>query len=669
MKKPVVLQEEISDCGAACLLSIIRYYKGDANLETLRMESNTTNRGVSAYDLIKCARTNGFNAKGYKDTNLSNYNTPCIIHLKINQSLTHFVVLYEIGENKYTIMDPAKGLVSIKKETLNSMLTGYLIALDPLNSLPKRKNDNIIKKEVIKEFKLQKAHMLKILLFDLIFIFLSIIFSFYIKIYNYPSFIILLTILFSLISVLIEILPYFIYKTIYNLKNKIDLNLTNYFFNHILHLPLKYLHLKDPGEIVKRSNEVSVINEIVLNTLISVVIDSLIVVGTLVIIMIYSKVTLLMLLLSIVLLSVISLFTVKRLRTKSTSAIDAGTDYNNALIDSIYGLTSIKHSRSEAYLEEKLKTKLKSKQREEKNYNYYLKRYDAFKSSIFSLIRIIVNMYLISRIYKNDFSFENLIILDTLVEITINSSTNTISSLMELIFVKNLLFKANDFYNISTTCDKKKKKFLSGDIIFKNINYTYNTDHPLIKNFTTTIKRGEKVIIRGESGTGKSTICKMLYQEINNYEGTISINGRNILEIDQSNYLKNIIYSSQTERIFSATIKENIVLGKDIESSKLDKVIEICELNRILNKRVFGLDSILFSGGEDLSGGERQLIILARALVSDFEILILDETLSEVNDEVEDKILNNIFTYFKDKTIIYVTHKNNKNYFNRTINV
>ena len=161
----------------------------------------------------------------------------------------------------------------------------------------------------------------------------------------------------------------------------------------------------------------------------------------------------------------------------------------------------------------------------------------------------------------------------------------------------------------------------------------------------------------------------MLYQEINNYEGTISINGRNILEIDQSNYLKNIIYSSQTERIFSATIKENIVLGKDIESSKLDKVIEICELNRILNKRVFGLDSILFSGGEDLSGGERQLIILARALVSDFEILILDETLSEVNDEVEDKILNNIFTYFKDKTIIYVTHKNNKNYFNRTINV
>ena len=478
-----------------------------------------------------------------------------------------------------------------------------------------------------------------------------------------------MTILFSLISVLIEILPYFIYKTIYNLKNKIDLNLTNYFFNHILHLPLKYLHLKDPGEIVKRANEVSVINEIVLNTLISVVIDSLIVACTLVIIIIYSKVTLLMLLLSIVLLSVISLFTAKKLRTKSTSAIDAGTDYNNALIDSIYGLTSIKHSRSEAYLEEKLKTKLKSKQREEKNYNYYLKRYDAFKSSIFSLIRIIINMYLISRIYKNDFSFENLIILDTLVEITINSSTNTISSLMELIFVKNLLFKANDFYNISTTCDKKKKKFLSGDIIFKNINYTYNTDHPLIKNFTTTIKRGEKVIIRGESGTGKSTICKMLYQEINNYEGTISINGRNILEIDQSNYLKNIIYSSQTERIFSATIKENIVLGKEIESSKLDKVIEICELNRILNKRVFGLDSILFSGGEDLSGGERQLIILARALVSDFEILILDETLSEVNDEVEDKILNNIFTYFKDKTIIYVTHKNNKNYFNRTINV
>lgn len=669
MKKPVVLQEEISDCGVACLLSIIRFYKGDANLETLRMESNTTNRGVSAYDLIMCARKNGFNAKGFKDNNLSNYKTPCIIHLKINQSLTHFVVLYEIGESKYTIMDPAKGLISIKKEALESMLTGYLIVLDPLNSLPKRKNDNIIKKEVIKEFKLHKVHLLKILLFDLLFIFLSIIFSFYIKIYNYPKFIFLLTILFFLISVLIEVLSYFIYKAIYNLENKIDLNLTNYFFDHILKLPLKYLHLKDPGEIVKRANEVSVINEILLNTLISVVIDSLIVICSLLILIIYSKMTLLMIFLSIALLSVISLFTVRKLRTKSTSAIDASTDYNNTLIDSIYGLTSIKHSRSEKFFESSLNEKLKNKQREEKNYNYYLKRYETIKSSMFSLMRIIINIYLINKIYKNEFTFEELIILDTLVEITINSSTNIISSLMELIFVKNLLFKANDFYNISTNCNRKKKNYTNGDIIFKNINYTYNTDHPLIKNFTTTIKRGEKVIIKGESGTGKSTICKMLYQEINNYEGIISINGTNIKDINQTDYLENIMYSSQTERIFSATIKENIVLGKNIDETKLNKIIEICELNRILKKRAFGLDSILFSGGEDLSGGERQLILLARILINDFNILILDETLSEVNDEVEDKILNNLFAYYEDKTIIYVTHKNNKNYFNRIINV
>ena len=108
---------------------------------------------------------------------------------------------------------------------------------------------------------------------------------------------------------------------------------------------------------------------------------------------------------------------------------------------------------------------------------------------------------------------------------------------------------------------------------------------------------------------------------------------------------------------------------KEIEKERLDKIIETCELNRVLKKRVLGLDTMLFSGGEELSGGERQLIILARALTRNFNILILDETLSEVNDELEDKILKNIFKTYKDKTIIYVTHKNNKNYFSRVINV
>lgn len=669
MKKIIVYQEETSDCGAACLLSIIRYYNGDANLETLRMDSNTTNKGVSAYDLIKCAQKNGFNAIGYKDINISKYKLPCILHIKINQSLTHFVVLYEINNKTYSIMDPAKGLIKLAKNELLEKFTGNLIVLDPLGDLPKKKNKNIIKKELINQIKSFKSKIIKILLLETVFIILSLTSSFYIKIYNYPKYIIILSILFIFISIFTESISYLINKKIYNLENKINFNLADYFFNHILKLPLKYLHLKDPGEIVKRANEISIINEILINLIISTILEGLIILSILPIMLNLSLEVTIIILITNFLITIMSMFNVKKLNRESKLAIETSTEYNNILIDGIYGLTSIKHSCSELYLKNKLSVNLKDKLLKEKKYSLSLKKYNTLKLSILSLSRILINLYLVNKIYQQKFTFEEFLIIITLIEIILSSSSNIVESFMELSFIKNLFNKANDFYNIPLSNTISNKNFRNGDIKFKNINYNYISNYPLIKNFTTTIKQGEKVIIKGESGTGKSTLCKLLYREINEFSGKISIGNLNIKTIDSIDYQNNVVYSSQVEKIFSASIKENILLGKEIEKERLDKIIETCELNRVLKKRVLGLNTMLFSGGEELSGGERQLIILARALTRNFNILILDETLSEVNDELEDKILKNIFKTYKDKTIIYVTHKNNKNYFSRVINV
>ena len=669
MKKIVVYQEETSDCGAACLLSIIRYYNGDTNLETLRMDSNTTNKGVSAYDLIKCAQKNGFNAIGYKDINISKYKLPCILHIKINQSLTHFVVLYEINNKTYSIMDPAKGLIKLDKNELLEKFTGNLIVLDPLGDLPKKKNENIIKKELINQIKSFKSKIIKILLLETVFIILSLTSSFYIKIYNYPKCIIILSILFIFISIFTESISYLINKKIYNLENKINFNLADYFFNHILKLPLKYLHLKDPGEIVKRANEISIINEILINLIISTILEGLLILSIFPIMFNLSLEVTIIILITNFLITIMSMFNVKKLNRESKLAIETSTEYNNILIDGIYGLTSIKHSCSELYLKNKLSVNLKDKLLKEKKYSLSLKKYNTLKLSILSLSRSLINLYLVNKIYQQKFTFEEFLIIITLIEIILSSSSNIVESFMELSFIKNLFNKANDFYNIPLSNIVSNKNFRNGDIKFKNINYNYISNYPLIKNFTTTIKQGEKVIIKGESGTGKSTLCKLLYQEINEFSGKISIGNLNIKTIDSIDYQNNVVYSSQVEKIFSASIKENILLGKEIEKERLDKIIETCELNRVLKKRVLGLDTMLFSGGEELSGGERQLIILARALTRNFNILILDETLSEVNDELEDKILKNIFKTYKDKTIIYVTHKNNKNYFSRVINV
>nr|MCR5224246.1 ATP-binding cassette domain-containing protein [Bacilli bacterium] len=134
--------------------------------------------------------------------------------------------------------------------------------------------------------------------------------------------------------------------------------------------------------------------------------------------------------------------------------------------------------------------------------------------------------------------------------------------------------------------------------------------------------------------------------------------------------IRNLIsYTSQNENIFHGTIRDNILMGHEITNERLMDIIDICELNRIINKKIYGLDNYLYGGGSELSGGERQLIFLARSLVLDKQIMILDETLSEVNDAIEDRILKKLFSKYKDRTIIYVSHKNKKNYFKKTIYV
>ena len=132
---------------------------------------------------------------------------------------------------------------------------------------------------------------------------------------------------------------------------------------------------------------------------------------------------------------------------------------------------------------------------------------------------------------------------------------------------------------------------------------------------------------------------------------------------------RKISFISQDETIFPGTIKDNILLGLDVHHKTLNKIIKLCELDELINKKPFGLDTFLYGGGEELSGGEKQLIILARFLIRNKDILIIDEATSELNPIIEDKIIKNITNYYKDKTIIFVSHKNKEYLFKNIINL
>ena len=358
----------------------------------------------------------------------------------------------------------------------------------------------------------------------------------------------------------------------------------------------------------------------------------------------------------------------RNIKERIDDLLSSSTEYRSTIVDNISGITSINHAHAEDYALNRVKTSLDIYLQNNQKYERYICKTSMIKGIIIGLFELICNTILLSDYFKGNITLETIILINNLIMLVLSSIENIANLIPNLIYYKGIITRVNEFYDLKED-NFEGETFINGSIEFSNVSFSYNKLTQIIDNLSFKIDRGEKVIIKGTSGKGKSTICKLINKEYDNYSGTISIGGKEIQSVSTKSLRENISYSCQTEKIFTGTIKENIFMGKVADEDKFNKIIKICELDRIVKNRPFKYDTFLYGGGEELSGGERQLIILARTLMLDKKIIILDETLSEVNDMLEDRILRKIFTYYKDNTVIYISHKNKKKYFKRVINV
>lgn len=211
--------------------------------------------------------------------------------------------------------------------------------------------------------------------------------------------------------------------------------------------------------------------------------------------------------------------------------------------------------------------------------------------------------------------------------------------------------------------------FTNGDIVIKDLTFSYDNYQNNIKNLCIKIHNCSHVMIKGKSGSGKSTFCKLLNRTYEPSKGMIKINDINILDYSLQTVRSNILYLSQNEFIFDDTIKNNIILNNDFEINKFNKICKICHLDEVINNKPLRYETFINKNFANLSGGEKQRILLARALYKKFEILILDEALSEVNSDLEIDIINNLKSFLLNKTLIYVTHKNHEKYFDKVLKI
>ena len=228
--------------------------------------------------------------------------------------------------------------------------------------------------------------------------------------------------------------------------------------------------------------------------------------------------------------------------------------------------------------------------------------------------------------------------------------------------------RINNLLNIKDSCDGNKSIKSIDNIEFIDVSYTCN-NNKILSKFNIDINRGDYILLFGESGKGKSTIFKILNKDIVNNSGKILINNININEVKESSIKNNICLISQKEYIFTDSLKNNILMYKNAKKVEIEKALKVSTLDKVLKKKNINLDYIIEENGINLSGGERQKLLIARALLRETDMIVFDETMNEIDVETERKILENIKNEYK-KTIVLISHRlNNKDLFNKVIEI
>ncbi len=231
-------------------------------------------------------------------------------------------------------------------------------------------------------------------------------------------------------------------------------------------------------------------------------------------------------------------------------------------------------------------------------------------------------------------------------------------NLARLVFIDVRINRIKEIENMPEQTGSTELKISNYDIVFRNVNFAYEKNKQVLHNVSFTAKQGEVTALVGPSGGGKSTAAKLSARFWDIDSGKITIGGINIADIDPETLLKNYAIVFQDVILFNASVADNIRIGKrDASDEEIKRAARLAQCEEFINKMPNGYDTIIGENGETISGGERQRISIARALLKDAPIILLDEATASLDAENETKIQTAISELIRNKTVLIIAHR------------
>ncbi len=644
-----IRQSTAAECGLACIGMIAGYHGHRTDLVSLRKRFEITLKGATVADLIAIASNMGFGARGIRcePENLSELTLPAILHWDLN----HFVVLFKVKGTRATIADPARGMVHLSLRELSNHFTGVALELSPTAEFaPQNEKEHVRLSNLVRFDRGTLKPIMQALLLSFVLQLFVIAAPFFIQLVideailkGDVSLIIALAVGFAGLK-LFEIATAFMRRVVFQLISAVlAFDLKSSIFHHLLRLPISYFHSRSMGDVQQRFNSLNTISRFIADGLVEAVVDGVLAVLIGIVLFIYDW----RLALAVgVFASAYAALRIAFLRVSKRADEEqqiAQADEASRFLETLSAIQTVKVAGIETEREGIWRNIATETVRADLRAGNLVIGYNTLSEGLIGLSQIVIVSLAAFAVLQGNFSIG---MITAFLAYKIQFEQRLISLIdkwaglqllgVHLDRVADIAMTEKEATEVTRTQIEK----LRGVVTLENVGFRYAPMEPsILHDVSFEIGAGEFVALTGPSGQGKSTLLKLLVGLYPCSHGQILYDGRPISHWGVNGLRKQVGAVMQDDMLLPGSIEENVCLfDENIDHSRVHWACEIAQIHSTLQSLPMGYQTLIGDMGTTISGGQKQRLLLARALYRMPSILVIDEGTSQLDVKTESQI-------------------------------
>ncbi len=677
-KFPHFKQQDQMDCGATCLRIIARHYERSYPIQKLRALCQISKKGVSLLGISEAAEKIGFRSLGVKLTldQLHQAQLPCILHWRQN----HFVILYKIKKNQYHISDPAKGLIVLTEKEFTKqwfghkeMHDGISLLLTPTPQFYENENEkNVVTwASILHYFYNYKQLFIQLVLglglgtvLQLITPFLTqsvVDIGINTRNLNFVYLILIAQVMLFIGTTSVNFIRSWI---LLHISTRINISILTDFLIKLMKLPMSYFETKTTGDIMQRMSDQQKIEGFLTGTTLNTLFSMVNLVVFTIVLIYYNMAVFVVSAVSTIIYTAWIVMFLKRRRELNYKQFDISSSNQSSIVELVNGMQEIKLNNSEQqkrwgweHIQASLfKFKVKS---------LALSQYQQAGSSFINQGKnIFITFISVKGVIDGDITLGGMMAIQYIVGQVSSPIEQMLGFIQSYQDAKISLERLNEIHQLDDE-EPVEQDWINElpnnkTITLKDLTFRYPGagNDPVLKDINLIIPEGKTTAIVGMSGSGKTTILKLLLRFYEPEKGDIKINGTKLNNISYKAWRSKCGTVLQDGFIFSDTIANNIAVGDEYpDPEKLQNALKMANIQDFIEELPFGLNTKIGTANSGISQGQKQRLLIARAIYKNPEYLFFDEATNALDANNERIIMNNLLEVFNGKTVVVVAHR------------